>query len=142
MSNRGEVLVLDDEPIVCERLKEHLERGRFRVETFTDSRAAIERLASKRFDVVVTDLKMAGPTGLDVMHFVRRQGRGTQVVIITGYGSIEAAREAEFSGAFEFISKPFQMQDLAKVVAKAAGKGRRLGRAAQRERDQEGGHPR
>lgn len=128
MSVRGEVLVLDDEPIVCERLKEDLERRRFRVETYTDSRAAIERLGGKRFDVVVTDLKMAGPNGLDVMHFVRRQGRGTQVVIITGYGSIEAAREAEFSGAFEFISKPFQMQDLARVVARAAAKGRRLGR--------------
>jgi DNA-binding NtrC family response regulator len=128
MSSRGEVLVLDDEPIVCQRLKEQLEKNDFYVETFTDSQAAVDRLADKRFDVVVTDLKMRGPTGLDVMHFVRRQGKGTQVVIITGYGSSEAMREAEFSGAFEFIPKPFQMETLTRVVTKAVAKGRKLGK--------------
>jgi len=128
MSSRGAVLVLDDEPIVCQRLKEQLEKNDFYVETFTDSQAAVDRLADKRFDVVVTDLKMRGPTGLDVMHFVRRQGTGTQVVIITGYGSSEAMREAEFSGAFEFIPKPFQMEALTRVVTKAAAKGRKHGK--------------
>lgn len=142
MSGRGDVLVLDDEAIVCERLREHLEKHDFHVETFTDSQAALDRLAAKRFDVVVTDLKMKGPDGLDVMHFVRRQAQGTQVIIITGYGSIEAAREAEFSGAYDFISKPFQMEDLRRLIAKAAARGRKLGRGAERERRQEGGDPR
>jgi DNA-binding NtrC family response regulator len=125
MSSRGEVLVLDDESIVCERLQEHLLKNGFSVETFTDSQTAMERLAGKRFDVVVTDLKMSGPSGLDVMHFVHRQALGTQVVIITGYGSIEAAREAEFSNVFGFVDKPFQMQTLTKLVGKAAAKARR-----------------
>ncbi len=130
MSSRGEILVLDDEPIVCERLQENLQKNGFVVETFTESQAAIDRLSRKRFDVVVTDLKMQGPTGLDVMHFVRRQQQGTQVVIITGYGSIEAAREAEFSGVFGFVDKPFQMQKLCKLVEKAASKARKLSRGA------------
>jgi DNA-binding NtrC family response regulator len=125
MNSRGEVLVLDDEPIVCERLQESLQKNGFSVETFFDSQTAIDRLAGKRFDVVVTDLKMRGPTGLDVMHFVHRQAQGTQVVIITGYGSIEAAREAEFSNVFGFIDKPFQMQLLIKLVGKAAAKARK-----------------
>ena len=115
-------MVLDDETVVCERLKEHLEKNDFSVETFTDSQTALKRLAEKRFDVLVTDLKMKGPNGLDVMHFVRRQGRGTQVIIITGYSSIEAAREAEYSDVFGFLDKPFQMKTLTKLVKKAAAK--------------------
>jgi DNA-binding NtrC family response regulator len=128
MGNRSEVLVLDDETIVCERLKDHLEKNEFSVETFTDSQSAIDRLAEKRFDVLVTDLKMKGPNGLDVMHFVRRQGQGTQVIIITGYSSMEAAREAEYSGVFGFLDKPFRMETLTKLVRKAAAKSGRTQR--------------
>ncbi len=126
MSSRGEVLVLDDEPVICEKLHEHLQKNGFTVESYTDSQTAINRLAGKRFDVVVTDLKMSGPSGLDVMHFIRRQALGTQVVIITGYGSIEAAREAEFSNVFGFIDKPFHMKMLCKLVGKAAAKARKF----------------
>jgi DNA-binding NtrC family response regulator len=128
MGNRSEVLVLDDETIVCERLKDHLEKNEFSVETFTDSQSAIDRLAEKRFDVLVTDLKMKGPNGLDVMHFVRRQDQGTQVIIITGYSSLEAAREAEYSGVFGFLDKPFRMETLTKLVKKAAAKSDRIRR--------------
>ena len=130
MNSRFEVLILDDEPIVCERLKEHLEKHDLSVETFTESQAAMDRLAQKRFDVVVTDLKMKAPSGLDVMHFARQQGTGTQVIIITGYSSIEAAREAEYSGAYQFIDKPFQMETMTKLVKKAAAKARKLGKGS------------
>jgi DNA-binding NtrC family response regulator len=130
MSDPIRVLVLDDEPIVGERLKEHFEKQGMSVEVFTESQAAIECLGRKRFDVVVTDLKMKGPDGLEVMHFVRRQGLGTQVIIITGYSSIEAALEAEYSGVFEFVDKPFQMETITKLVQKAAAKARKLARGA------------
>jgi DNA-binding NtrC family response regulator len=128
MDDQAEVLVLDDESIVCERLKEHLEKEGFRVETFTDSESALARLAAKRFDVVVTDLKMKGPGGLDVMHTVRDSARGTQVILITCYASMEAAREAEYGGVFEFVLKPFQLDHLTKLVRKAAKKAHSLGR--------------
>lgn len=131
MSDQIKVIVLDDEPIVCERLKEHFEKNDILVETFTESQAAIGRLAEKRFDVVVTDLKMKTPNGLDVMQFVRQQQQGTQVIVITGYSSIEAVREAEYSGVFEFLDKPFQMETLAKLVKKAGAKARKLGKAAE-----------
>jgi DNA-binding NtrC family response regulator len=130
MSSQIEVMVLDDEPIVCERLKEYFEKNDFSVETFTDSQTAVDRLSQKRFDVVVTDLKMKSPNGLDVLQFVRRQQQGTQVIIITAYSSIEAAREAEYSGVFEFVDKPFQMDMLTKLVKKAANKARKLGKVS------------
>lgn len=128
MSSSAEVLVLDDEPIVCERLKTHLEKSAFHVETFTDSEQALARLAEKAFDVVVTDLKMKGATGLDVLHYVRTKSEGTQVIMITGYASMEAAREAEYAGVFDFITKPFQMKNMATMVKKAAKKARKLGK--------------
>jgi len=126
MEKRVEVLVLDDEPIVCERLAEHLGKRGFGVETFTESEKAVARLGEKAFDVVVTDLKMKGPTGLDVLHFVRDRCRGTQVIIITGFPSMEAVREAQFGSVFDFIEKPFQMEKLAALVEKAARKARKL----------------
>ncbi len=126
MGDDGEVLVLDDEAIVCERLEDHLGKLGFRVETFTESERAIERLRERTFDVVVTDLKMRGPTGLEVLQFVRGQGPGTQVLIITGFATMEAARDAEYAGVLEFISKPFELATLGKLVRSAAKKARKL----------------
>jgi len=132
MSTSTEVLVLDDEPMVCERLKEHLERKGYRIEVFTESQKAVDRLAEKRFDVVITDLKMQGPNGLEVLRFVRDSGFGTQVIVITGYGTMDAAREAEYSGAFEFITKPFSSKALETTVRKAARKARKAKERTQR----------
>ena len=124
MNNQIEVMVLDDEPTVCERLQEFLTKKGMAVETFGDSQTAMDRLTKKRFDVVVTDLKMKGPTGLDVLIFVKQQSLPTQVIIITGYATIEAARGAEGVGAFEFINKPFHLKDMYSLVKKAAKKAR------------------
>jgi len=126
MENRGEVLVLDDEEIVCERLKAHLENNGFQVETFNESQRAIDRLSEKDFDVVITDLKMEGPSGLDVLQFVRSRMQGAQVIMITGYASIEAAREADYTGVYDFILKPFQLDEMGKLVKKAAKKAIKL----------------
>jgi DNA-binding NtrC family response regulator len=119
------VMVIDDEQIVCDRLGSHLEKNDLRVTTFTESEKALAALEEGHFHVVVTDLKMAGATGLDVLQNIRRRGRPTQVIIITGYGSIEAAREAEAVGAYDFVCKPFELKDLVKKVKKAAKRARR-----------------
>ena len=121
-----ETLVLDDEPIVCERLRDYFEKKGITVETFTDSTVALNRLKEKKFDVVVSDLKMNGPTGMDVLRVVKESGAGTEVIIITGYATIETSREAEIVGAFDFIAKPFQMSEMYKLVIKAAKKARKI----------------
>lgn len=123
---RVEILVLDDESIVCERLKDYLENHGYLVETFGDSQQAIDRLGQKRFDVVITDLKMKGPTGLDIVHFIRQQDQHTQMIIITGYATMEAARDAEYCEVVDFIHKPFQLDQLGAAVKKAAKKAVRL----------------
>jgi len=125
MRKQIQVLVLDDEAIVCERLQEYLEKKGILVETFTDSVKALEKLKEKTFDVIITDMKMQGPTGMDVLVTAKKEGYRSEVIIITGYGSFETFREAEYVGAFEFISKPFQMSDIYNIVKKAAKKARK-----------------
>ena len=120
-----EVMVLDDEAIVGERLKDFLEDKGLAVEAFTDSQQAIERIKEKTFDVVVSDYKMEGPTGFDVLRFINEQSPQTQVIIISAYATIERLRESQALTAFEFVNKPFQMNDLYKIVSKAARRKRK-----------------
>jgi DNA-binding NtrC family response regulator len=120
MADKVEVMVVDDEATVCERLKDYLEKQGMAVETFLDSQSAVARLAERRFHVVVTDLKMKGPTGLDVLMAVKARKLPTQVIIITGYRTIEDARGAECMGAYGFLDKPFRLEELRDMVKKAA----------------------
>lgn len=116
MTAEKRVLVLDDEKTVCERLTRMLEKAGCRVESFTDSTRALSRIAEQRFDVLVTDLKMPGPGGLDVLRFVSENHPATRVIIITGFATVETARQAMKGGAVDFIPKPFQMSQLRDLV--------------------------
>jgi DNA-binding NtrC family response regulator len=120
MAQGTDVMVLDDEPIVGERLRPALEKEGHTVEVFTDSAQAIDRLKQKRFGVLVTDMKMRGPSGMDVLRFVREQAPGTQVIVITGYATIETSHEANAWGAYRFVAKPFKLKELVKLVEQAA----------------------
>jgi len=120
MTEAKSVMVLDDEPIVCNRLKPVLEKEGFAVEVYTESAKALERLRDKQFSVLVTDMKMSGASGMDVLRYVKETAPATQVIVITGYATIETNYEAQALGALHFIAKPFKMKDLAKLVNKAS----------------------
>jgi len=120
MKEGKNVLILDDEPIVGERLKPVLEKAGFNVEVFTDSQKALNRLEEKRFHVLITDVRMSGPDGIDVLSFVKKQGFDTQVIVITGYGSIETVLDTKYLGAFKYVNKPFKLDDMCELVVKAA----------------------
>jgi DNA-binding NtrC family response regulator len=115
-----QILVLDDEPIVGKRLRTALEKSGYAVEVFEDSRVALQRLNEKEFDIIVTDVRMEEVDGIQVLeHVLERSGR-TKVIVITGYATVEVAREALAKGAFDFIAKPFKPDDLREVIARAA----------------------
>ena len=122
MPTNIDVMVLDDEPTVCERLKDFFEKDGMKVETFTESSKAVERLAQQRFHVVVTDLKMKGPTGIDVLVAVKNLNLPTEVIVITGYRTMDVTRAAECVGAYAFLDKPFRLEQLRDLVKKAAKK--------------------
>ncbi len=115
-----QILVLDDEPIVGKRLKAALEKNGHGVEVFEDSRLALVRLDEKEFDIIVTDVRMEEVDGIQVLEHVLEHSARTKVIVITGYATVEVAREALAKGAFDFIAKPFKPDDLRQVIQKAA----------------------
>ncbi len=119
MGKQYEILVLDDEPIVGDRLKPALEAEGYGVEVFVDPREALARLPEKEFDIVITDVRMADIDGIKVLERVKEQSERTKVLIITGYATVELAREALSKGVFDFIAKPFKIQDIREMVRKA-----------------------
>ncbi len=121
MKPQKKVMLLDDEPIVCERLKPALEKIGFYVEAYTDSQQVIDRLAQQKFHVLVTDLKMQKPDGIDVLNFVKQQSPSTKVIIITGFATKDTAAEAMESGAVDFIAKPFKISHLLELISDVTG---------------------
>ena len=119
MDRRCEILIVDDEPIVGERLKATLHKDGHLVETFTDPAQALARLAEKTFDIVVCDIRMGEIDGIEVMTSVLRDAPKTKVIMITGYATLELARESLAKGAFDFIAKPFKLGEIRKTIAKA-----------------------
>jgi CheY-like chemotaxis protein len=115
-----QVMILDDEPIVGKRLKPTLTKSGFEVEVFLDPNEALARFDQKEFDVVVTDLRMQEVDGIHILEHVMDKCEHTRVILITGYATVEVAREALVKGAFDFIAKPFKPKDLTAVVNKAA----------------------
>jgi DNA-binding NtrC family response regulator len=113
------VLLVDDEPIVALRLKPALEKSGYRVEASEDGAQAIARIAQEEFDIVVTDIRMEPLDGLKVLEAALKRSARTKVIIITGYATVELAREAMAKGAFEVIAKPFRPNDLREAIAKA-----------------------
>jgi CheY-like chemotaxis protein len=115
-----EVMVVDDEPIVGKRLKPALTKYGYDVEVFDNPIKAIDRFDEKEFDVVVTDLRMEHLNGIQVLEHVAAKSAKTKVIFITGYATVENAREALVKGAFDFIAKPFKPNDLRMAITKAA----------------------
>jgi DNA-binding NtrC family response regulator len=116
---RLEILILDDEPLVGKRLKPILERE-YHVEIFVEPKKALARMQEKKFDIVVTDISMEELDGLQVLENVRAKSPETKVIMITGYATLDTAREAVTKGAFDFIAKPFRIGTIRDAVMKAA----------------------
>lgn len=129
MEQKPQILIVDDEPIVLKRLKTALEKTGYEVDVCEDGQAAIERIAEQTYDVVVTDIRMGDVDGIDVLDAVRAKSPHTPTIMITGYASVEAAREAEIKGAFDYLAKPFQPKDLRKILDKALKQRRKAGQA-------------
>lgn len=120
MGNALDILVLDDEPIVGERLKPALEKEGHHVEIFVDPNEALERISEKTFDIVVTDIRMDEMDGIKVLEKVSAVSSRTKVIMITGYATLEVARESLTKGAFDFIAKPFKLREMRAAINKAA----------------------
>jgi two-component system response regulator HydG len=118
------VLVVDDERSNVESLERIFLREGMRVLSAHDARHALEQVRSHRVSVLLTDLMMPGTTGLELLRAVKQLAPEIEVVLMTAYGSVEAAVSAMREGAYDFVEKPLKRMAIVKSVRKAAEKQR------------------
>ncbi len=110
--------IVDDERPTLEILKDNLKPTGFETVVFDDPVQAIESIKDGSFDVVITDFKMPGMTGIDVLKSVKKINQTTYVIIVTGYADIYNTIEAVNHGAFAFFRKPLNFQDFIETLLK------------------------
>ncbi|MBD3234781.1 MAG: response regulator [candidate division Zixibacteria bacterium] len=113
------ILVVEDKDSLRNMLMQTLEAEGHDVESATDGKAGAERAIEKNYDVVLTDLKMPGMDGLQVLTSIKERNPETAVVLMTAYGTIENAVEAMRKGAFDFLQKPFDTDKLSMLINRA-----------------------
>jgi two-component system cell cycle response regulator len=127
------ILVVDDEEVVCRFLKRLLSGSGHQVEVSFSGQDAIARLEQDSFDLVITDLKMPGVDGIGVLRRAKELDPFCEVMVITAYASVESAVEVMKLGAYDYISKPFNVDRIRLIVEKALEKGRLLRAAGERD---------
>ena len=115
---KTKILILDDEPIVIKRLKPALEKSGYDVEAFSRSLEASHRIMEQDFDIVITDLKMEGLDGMEFLTRVKDRSPATEVIVITGFATMETAKESFKKGVFDFLAKPFKLGEIKKLSPK------------------------
>jgi len=117
--DKHNLLVVDDEAVIREGMRRILASQGYHVETSASGRTAIEIIQEQDFDVVITDLKMPGMDGIEVLKTIRILQPEVPVIIITGYSTVDTAVEAMKNGAFDYIAKPFTSDLIIEKVQKA-----------------------
>jgi DNA-binding NtrC family response regulator len=114
------ILAVDDEPDML-KLLERIFRDKtpYQVTSTSNSLEIPKLLEENQFDLIVTDLKMPGMDGMDVLRLVQEKKRFEKVIIITAFGSLESAIEALANGAFDYITKPFKKEQIIHTVNRA-----------------------
>jgi len=112
------IFIVDDELVMRKSLSGWLKRDGYDVDTAESGEEAIEKLKKTRFDLLLVDIKMEGISGLDVLKYVRENDPDMAVVMITAYGSISTAIEAMKNGAYDYLLKPFDPDELGLLIEK------------------------
>jgi len=113
---RGRILVVDDEEIIRELLSKTLNKQGYYSEVAEDGNSALKKIKESFFNLLITDLKMPNLDGISVLKEIKKINPYIEVVIITGYPTVESAVEAIKLGAFDFLCKPFDIQEMALIV--------------------------
>ena len=116
------ILIVDDSPSTLEVIRRNLMNGGYQILTAADVPSALAVLAERPIDLVITDYRMPGQTGLDLVRHVRENCPGVEVLMITGYPSVQGAVEALQYGAEDYLAKPFTDEELLTAVHRAIGK--------------------
>ena len=114
--NKGRILIVDDEPLTRKSLYEILKKRGFDVSGAASGEEALSVLIKEKPDIVITDFKMHGISGIGLLKEIKKIDSGIAVILITGYGSIDSAVEAMKEGAFDYITKPILDDEIMIVI--------------------------
>ncbi|MBU4278111.1 MAG: sigma-54 dependent transcriptional regulator [Proteobacteria bacterium] len=120
--HKARVAIIDDEPITRREIQRGLAKHLHTVEIFENGESALKKMATDPFDLVFCDLRLPGMNGLDVVREVKAHHPITEVIVFTGYGSIDTAVEAIQAGAFHFLTKPVKINELIALATRALEK--------------------
>ncbi|MDI6746453.1 MAG: sigma-54 dependent transcriptional regulator [Rhodocyclaceae bacterium] len=120
--SKGRLLIIDDERVAVKNLEHVLKKEGYEVLATQSSVNALAQLDKQAFDVVLTDLRMEKIDGMQILQKCRENHPDTEVILITGFATLESAVEAMKHGAFYYIAKPFRLDEVRKVVAEALAK--------------------
>src|SRR5207249_10473373 len=113
------ILVVDDEPMMSDSLRQHLADEGYAVDTASTGATAIDLFDGGAHHLVICDLQLPDMDGLTLLRHMKDARPTTEVIVVTGYGSVQAAVEATKAGAFYFVEKPFDFEELLPLVEKA-----------------------
>ncbi len=119
MNRRPQLLVVDDEEVARRNLEHILSKENYTVDTAADGVEALARLRESSYDVILTDFKMEKVDGMEILEKTKSIAPHTQVIMITGYATIDTAVEAMKKGAFHYLAKPFKLDDVRETVKQA-----------------------
>jgi len=116
------ILVIDDDNWIRDVLRDFLSGKGFEVEVVNNGSTALDTFKRKGFDIVLVDLKMPGISGIEVLKSLKQLDNDVIVIIMTGYASLETAMQAIKEGAYDYLTKPFQLEELEVAVQNACEK--------------------
>jgi two-component system response regulator AtoC len=120
MTAKLTILVVDDDEVTRKLLKEVLEREGYQIQLAASGEEAVRAIKRDAYPIVLSDIRMVELDGMAVLREAKKQDSGTAVILMTGFGSMDGAIEAIQEGAFDYVSKPFKIDDLKNVVSRAA----------------------
>jgi len=127
VDDKIDILIVDDDKMLCEMLEDMLtQEAKVRVVSANSGLDAIKKIRGKKFDLILTDLIMPGANGIEVLQTAKEIYEDVHVIIITGFASLETAMEAIRKGAYDYITKPFKLDEIRIVVQNACEKIRLL----------------
>lgn len=124
IASANRILIVDDEPQVLGFLRELFRSSGWEVQTASSGSEGIDSLEQERFDVVLTDLKMPGSDGIELLRITRKIQPETEVVMMTGHATVDTAIEAMRAGAFHYLTKPFKGEEVLNLAEKACDRKR------------------
>ena len=117
------VLVVDDDSNLRELLEEAVRDWGYAVTTARSGEEALESIGRKKFNIVICDLKMPGMDGLELLKKIKACDKKVHVIVITGYATLETVVKTIEAGAFDYITKPFRLEELRRIMNKAGPRG-------------------